>query len=102
MARKYATSPDGATLKPKAARGGNPMITFVRTDFIAPGKQAEALAFAHQIAKLVEKITGHKVGVSIPVGGNPFRVAWVLSLPDLGAVESSLGKLLGNADYMKQ
>ena len=55
MARKYATSPDGATLKPKAARGGNPMITFVRTDFIAPGKQAEALAFAHQIAKLVEK-----------------------------------------------
>jgi hypothetical protein len=78
------------------------MITFVRTDFIAPGKQAEALAFAHQIAKLVEKITGHKVGVSIPVGGNPFRVAWVLGLPDLAAVETSMGKLLSNADYMKQ
>jgi hypothetical protein len=78
------------------------MITFVRTDFIAPGKQAEALAFAHQIAKLVEKLTGHKVGVSIPVGGNPFRVAWVLSLPDLASVESSMSKLLGNADYMKQ
>lgn len=78
------------------------MITFVRTDFIAPGKQAEALAFAQQIAKLVEKITSYKVGVSIPVGGNPFRVAWVLSLPDLAAVESSMGKLMGNADYMKQ
>ncbi len=78
------------------------MITFVRTDFIAPGKQAEALAFAHQIAKLVETLTGHKVGVSIPVGGNPFRVAWVVALPDLAALESSMGKLLSNADYMKQ
>jgi hypothetical protein len=78
------------------------MITFVRTDFIAPGKQAEALAFAHQIAKLAEKLTGHKVGVSIPVGGNPFRVAWVAALPDLAALESSFSKLLGNSDYMKQ
>jgi acetyl-CoA carboxylase alpha subunit len=41
------------------------MITFVRTATIAPGKVAEALAFAHQIAKLVEKITGLKVGVSM-------------------------------------
>ena len=49
------------------------MITFVRTATIAPGKVAEALAFAHQIAKLVEKISGLKVGVSMPVGGNPFR-----------------------------
>ena len=78
------------------------MITFVRTDLIAPGKQAEAMAFAHQIAKLVEKLTGHKVAVSIPVGGNPFRVAWVVALPYLAALESSMGKLLGNADYMKQ
>ena len=37
------------------------MITFVRTATIAPGKVGEALAFAHQIAKLVEKISGLKV-----------------------------------------
>ena len=53
-------------------------------------------------ARPPEKLTGNKVGVSIPVGGNPFRVAWVLSLPDLASVESSMSKLLGNADYMKQ
>jgi len=34
-----------------------------------------------------------KVGVSIPVGGNSFRVATVLSLPDLASVESSMSKL---------
>ena len=38
------------------------MITFVRAATIAPGKLAEAIGFAHQIAKLVDKITGFKVG----------------------------------------
>jgi hypothetical protein len=81
--------------------GGIVMITFVRTATIAPGKFAEAMGYAHQIAKVVEKITGHKVGVSIPIGGNPFRVAWVLALPDLASVESSMGKLLGDAEYVQ-
>jgi hypothetical protein len=77
------------------------MITFVRTATIAPGKLAEAMGFAHEIAKLVEKITGLKVGVAVPVGGNPFRIAWVAAEPDLAAVESNTGKLLGNPEYMK-
>jgi hypothetical protein len=77
------------------------MITFVRTATIAPGKVGEALAFAHQIANLVEKITGLKVGVSMPVGGNPFRVAWVAAQPDLAAVEANNSKLLSNPEYMK-
>jgi hypothetical protein len=49
------------------------MITFVRTESTAPGKLVEALTFTQQIAAFVEKIIGHKVGVSVPVGGNPFR-----------------------------
>ena len=77
------------------------MITFVRTSKIAPGKVVEALAFAHQIAKLVEKITGLKVGVSMPVGGNPFRIAWVAAEPDLASVEANNNKLLSNPEYMK-
>jgi hypothetical protein len=59
------------------------MITFVRTATIAPGKVVEALTFAHQIAKLVEKITGLKVGVSMPLaetrsgspGSRPSRIS---------------------------
>jgi hypothetical protein len=81
--------------------GGIVMITFVRTATIAPGKVGEALAFAHQIAKLVDKITGLKVGVSMPVSGNPFRIAWVAAEPDLAAVEANTNKLLSNPEYMK-
>jgi hypothetical protein len=77
------------------------MITFVRTATIAPGKVAEALAFAHQIAKLVEKITGLKVGVSMPIAGNPFRIAWVAAEPDLASVEATTSKLLSDPEYMK-
>jgi len=77
------------------------MITFVRTATIAPGKVADALAFAHQIAKLVEKITGLKVAVTMPIGGNPFRIAWVAAQPDLAAVEANNNKLLSDPEYMK-
>jgi ABC-type sugar transport system substrate-binding protein len=77
------------------------MITFVRTATIAPGKVAEALAFAHQVAKLVEKITDLKVGVSMPVSGNPFRIAWVAAEPDLASVEANTNKLMGDAQYMQ-
>ena len=78
------------------------MITFIRTDSIAPGKLGEALGFAVQIAAFVEKIIGHKVGVSVPVGGNPFRVAWVVTLPDLATLESSFKTLQMNPEYLKQ
>jgi len=77
------------------------MITFVRTATIAPGKVAEALAFAHQIANLVEKITGLKVGVSMPIAGNPFRIAWVAAQPDLASFEADTNKLLSDPEYMK-
>jgi hypothetical protein len=98
---------EGAILKaprgaePFRGRERNGMITFVRTATIAPGKTVEALGFARQIAELVEKITGVKVSVSMPVAGNPFRIAWVAAEPDLGAVESNTNKLLSNPEYMK-
>jgi hypothetical protein len=78
------------------------MITFVRTATIAPGKLVEAMGFAHQVGQHVEKITGLKVVVATPVGGNPFRIAWVTAQPDLAAVEANNDKLLGDAEYMKQ
>ena len=44
-------------------------VSRLRTVAIAPGKVAEAVGFAHQVAKHAEKITGLKVGVSMPIGG---------------------------------
>ncbi len=84
-----------------AGAEGTLMITFVRTAKIAPGKVGEALAFAHQIAKLAEKITGLKVGVTMPIGGNPFRIAWVAAEPDLASLEANTNKLQSNPEYMK-
>jgi hypothetical protein len=91
----------GAAGEINSGQEGIVMITFVRTATIAPGKVVEALTFAHQIAKLVEKITGLKVGVSMPIGGNPFRIAWVAAQPDLAAVEANNNKLLSDPEYMK-
>jgi hypothetical protein len=89
---------EGLPTRPQ--QGEETMITFVRTASIAPGKVGDAIAFAHKVAKLVEKITGLKIGVSIPVGGNPFRIAWVTTEPDLASVEANMSKLLSNAEYM--
>ena len=37
----------------------------------------------------------------MPVGGNPFRIAWVAAEPDLASVEANNNKLLSNPEYMK-
>jgi hypothetical protein len=77
------------------------MITFIRTATMTPGKTQEAMTFAHQVALLCERITGIKVGVSVPIAGNPFRVAWTSATPDLGVVETAMDKLLSNKEYVE-
>lgn len=77
------------------------MITFVRTASIASGKAGEAVTFAHEVAKLSEKITGAKVGVSMPMAGNPWRIAWTAAYPDAGAMEVAGTKLLSDPEYTK-
>ena len=77
------------------------MLTFVRTAAIAPGKLAEAMAFAQQAAKLVEKITGHKPSINVPVGGNPFRIAFVTPYASLAELETARTKLYADPEYVK-
>ena len=64
------------------------MITFVRTESIAPGKLVEALTFTPQIAAFVEKIIGHKVGVSS--GSTPFRGSCVEGASSLACARAGL------------
>lgn len=77
------------------------MITFIRTSSIAPGKNVEAMAFAHQVIKLIKDKFGIIVHVSMPIGGNPHRIAWVSTYADLGEFEAAMGKLIPDADYQK-
>lgn len=77
------------------------MITFVRTASIAPGKIAEAMAFAHTVAKLIKEKFGADLRISVPIGGNPNRIAFVATYPSLSEFEAVMVKLVADADYMK-
>jgi hypothetical protein len=72
------------------------MIHFVRTVKIAPGKMPEAMTYAKKIASYLEGNPGIKVDVSVPIAGNPSRIAWYSQYRDLAELESTLNKI--NAD----
>ena len=75
------------------------MIHFVRTVLISPGKMAEAMAFAKEIASYSEGLTGFKVEVSVPVTGNPSRIAWHLQYRDLAEMDGAVSKISADAKF---
>ena len=75
------------------------MIHFVRTVSIAPGRMAEAMAFAKEIASYSEGLTGFKVEVSVPIAGNPSRIAWHLQYRDLAELEGAVSKINADAKF---
>jgi hypothetical protein len=77
------------------------MLTFIRTGSSAPGRTVEAMTFAHQVAQMIEKLTGKKFTVSMPVAGNPARIAWISTCTDMAEHESVHKKLMSDAGYIK-
>lgn len=77
------------------------MITFVRTVSVAPGKTADAMAFAHAIAKLIKEKVGSDLRINVPIGGNPNRIAFVTVYASLSEFEAVSTKLVADADYLK-
>lgn len=75
------------------------MIAFVRTASIAPGKGAETMAFAKEMAAHIKKVNGVEVTVLTPIGGNPWRVAWSARYKDLGAMQVAHEKMLADKGY---
>jgi hypothetical protein len=78
-----------------------PMITFVRTASVAPGKLADAIAFNQQVTKLAKDKYFLDVHASTPIGGNPGRMAWTTSYPSLAEFDAMSIKLNADADYQK-
>ena len=76
------------------------MDTVIRSGAIAPGKTGDAIAFAHQITKLVKEKYGVAIEVLLPVGGNPARIAFKSNYEGLGEWETLSAKLLADAEYM--
>jgi hypothetical protein len=76
------------------------MVTVFRSGAIAPGKTGEALAFAHQIKKLINEKYGITIELLVPVGGNPGRIAFKSNYEGLGEWETLSAKLWADAEYM--
>ena len=77
------------------------MITFVRTAEITPGKRADVMAFNQEAVKLFKDKFGADVHVSVPIGGNPNRMAWTVSYSSLAEFEATVAKINADADYQK-
>ena len=77
------------------------MITFVRRLTAVPGKPAEAVAFAVEIAQAASNIIGKEVKVLLPIGGNFSEIAWVAQYENLAELEEANAKVLQDEGYLR-
>jgi len=77
------------------------MIHFYRSAAIAQGKLANAMGFAKEISSYLKEKHGLDVEVSMPIGGNPNRIAWTAAYPNLAAYEAASLKLMADSNYME-
>jgi hypothetical protein len=76
------------------------MIHFTRTSSILPGKLAPAMAFAREMTDYLQTAYGSNIQILLPVGGNPHRIAWRGTYPDLAALEAFQGKSMADPKYL--
>ena len=76
------------------------MITMIRSAAIAPGKVGDAITFAHKIAKHILDTYGVKLTLSMPIGGNPNRIAWIATYAGVAEWDAFGSKLMSDPDYM--
>ena len=75
------------------------MILIARSIGIAPGKNADAVAQAKEVANYFSKNYGVELQVSIPLGGNPQRLVWTGSYDNMAHMEEILGKMAADAAF---
>ena len=77
------------------------MIKFTRIGAIAPGKAAAVAVFAQKVVDFYRTQYDHKVEVMRPIGGNPNRIAWVATYPDLAAFDALTTRSQGDPKYLE-
>ena len=75
------------------------MITIIRTASIVPGKQAKALAWAHEVAAFGKALDGAETHISLPIGGNPNRLRFTTQCENLAAYETRMAKLTSHPKW---
>ncbi len=76
------------------------MIHFTRTTSIAPGKVADAMAFANEMIDYLGSAHGQQTTLMMPVGGNPHRLCWYTSYENLGEMEKFVAKTMSDPKYL--
>ena len=76
------------------------MIHFTRTTSIAPGKVADAMAFAGEMIDYLGSAHGQKMQLMLPVGGNPHRLSFYTSYENLDELEKFQAKTMADTKYL--
>jgi hypothetical protein len=77
------------------------MITLTRSASIAPGKAREAINYAKQIAQYLREEHATTAEILMPVGGNPYRIAWQIHFAGLAELDSLSAKLNADNEYLE-
>ena len=76
------------------------MIHFRRTIQIAPGRQADAVARAHEAVAIYKKASGVTIRVSVVTTGTLGRLCYSVDWESMGAKEASDAKWLAHPDWI--
>ena len=90
----------GGVRDAQTGAGDRPMIHHRRTVQIAPGRQADAVARAHEWVAIHVKATGVDVRVSVVTTGTLGRLCWSRDLESMGAHEVIGAKAVAHPDWI--
>jgi hypothetical protein len=76
-------------------------MLFVRSATIAPGRFAEAMSFAREMASYVKSKAGVDVKVFTQLGGIAGRIAWQAEFKGLAAYEQFLTQFVPDPGYQE-
>jgi hypothetical protein len=75
------------------------MITVIRSFIAMPGKNAECIAIAKEVAAIYKRVAGRDIAVATALGGNPQEIAYVGQLESIGQMQEGLAKLAADAEF---
>ena len=76
------------------------MIHWRRTHLIAPGRQADAVARAHEWVSIAKAAHGVDVRVSVVTTGTLGRLCWSADFESMGAREAAGAKAEAHPDWI--
>ena len=86
----------GGVRDAQTGAGDRPMIHHRRTVQIAPGRQADAVARAHEWVKIVKDSCGVTLGISVVTTGTLGRMCFSTAYESMGAQEALWAKWLAH------